>query len=165
MSRFFRCTKGAAAAEMALVLPFLLLLLFGSVEVGNIFLSEHVIQKGVRDAARYAARLPLEDLTTGGCSVTTDTTTKDAIKRVARTGDPESSTERLWFWTSNDTVDVNVACAVGAYSTGGVYADFPGGSPVVTVTASVPYTPLFNFLPLASGLTLNSMSQAAVFGA
>ena len=47
--------SGSAAAELALSLPLLLILMFGSFEVGNYFLSEHVVQKAVRDA--YAAHL------------------------------------------------------------------------------------------------------------
>src|SRR5215217_7313983 len=48
--------RGSAAAEMALVLPLLLALMFGSLELGDYFLSEHVLLKGVRDGAVYAAR-------------------------------------------------------------------------------------------------------------
>ena len=50
-----RC--GAAAAEMALVAPMLITLMFGSFELGNYFLSEHALAKAVRDGARYATRI------------------------------------------------------------------------------------------------------------
>src|SRR5690348_6628430 len=61
MSRlpFLRDQSASAAVEMALVTPLLLALLFGSVELGNFFMSEHALEKQVRDGARYAARLPL----------------------------------------------------------------------------------------------------------
>lgn len=162
-----RSCRGSAGVEMALVLPLLLLIMFGSVEMGNFFLSEHVVQKGVRDGARFAARLPLASLTPSGCGLTTDTTTLDEIKNVARTGDPDAADDRLGFWDSNSTVSVGVACTdASSWSTKGVYADFPAGAPVITVTASVPYQPLFDFLPfVGDGMTLNAASQAAVFGA
>ena len=46
----------AAAAEMALVVPLLVILMFGSFELGRYFLDEHVVVKAVRDGARYASR-------------------------------------------------------------------------------------------------------------
>jgi Flp pilus assembly protein TadG len=60
-SHLLKDRTAAAAAEMALVLPILLILIFGSVELGYYFMSEHVVDKAVRDAARYAARLPVTD--------------------------------------------------------------------------------------------------------
>ena len=47
---------GASAAEMALVLPLLLVLLFGPLELGNYFMNQHTLVKAVRDGARFAAR-------------------------------------------------------------------------------------------------------------
>ena len=41
---------------MALVMPLLLILMMGSVELGNYFYNEHKLVKSVRDGARYAAR-------------------------------------------------------------------------------------------------------------
>ena len=53
--------SGTSAVEMAMATPLLLVLLIGTFELGYYFLSEHVVQKAVRDAARYAARLPSSD--------------------------------------------------------------------------------------------------------
>ena len=57
----FRNDRAAAAAELALVSPFLLALMFGAFELGNLFLDEHSLEKQVRDGARFAARLELSD--------------------------------------------------------------------------------------------------------
>ena len=168
----FSCSRGAAAVEMALVMPILLILMFGSVETGYYFRSEHVLQKGVRDAARYAARLPLTSLTETGdtCSVTTDAATLDAIRKIARTGELDGTDGRLAFWSDDATVSVDVTCPSGTYSTGGVYSEFPDGSPAVTVSATVAYPGLFGFLPVLSGeldlagANLSATSQAAVMG-
>jgi hypothetical protein len=161
--------RASAAAEMALVLPILLVLLFGSVELGNYFLSEHVVQKAVRDASRYAARLPLADYTS--CTVPSAGTAEQQTQRIARFGDPSGSgTQRLAGWTADNMTTVSIACDDGTsgnnWATGGIYTDFPDGAPVVTVRTVVPYDSLFGAIGLGSvALNLNAESQAAVIGA
>ena len=49
--------KGAAAIEAALTFPFLVLLASGLFEFGSLFYNYEMIQTGVRDAARYLARV------------------------------------------------------------------------------------------------------------
>ena len=56
LSALLGCRRAAAAAEMALVLPLLLTLMFGALEVGNYFMNEHTLLKAVRSGARFAAR-------------------------------------------------------------------------------------------------------------
>lgn len=164
VSYLLRDRSGAAAAEMALVLPILLILIFGSVEVGYYFLSEHVVDKAVRDASRYAARLPLADYP--NCT-SVDATAEQQIQRLARTGDPAGTIARLGGWTADNMTTVTISCpGTGTYANGGIYTDFPNGAPVVTVSAAVPYTTLFGLLGIgAATLTLNASQQAAVVGA
>ncbi|WP_134683978.1 TadE/TadG family type IV pilus assembly protein [Brevibacillus migulae] len=50
-----RDERGSAMVEMALVLPMLLILLCGMVELGRIFHSYIVIQQAARDAVRYVS--------------------------------------------------------------------------------------------------------------
>jgi Flp pilus assembly protein TadG len=156
--------SGAAAAEMAMVLPILLILIFGSVELGYYFMSEHVVDKAVRDASRYAARLPLSDYP--DCT-SIDATALQQIQRLARTGDPAGTVARLAGWTADTMTTVTISCpGTGTYANGGIYTDFPNGAPVVTITAQVPYTTLFGLLGLgAATLNLNASQQAAVMGA
>ena len=45
---------------MALVLPMLFALMFTTFEGGAYMWTEHKVVKGVRDGARYAARLPFD---------------------------------------------------------------------------------------------------------
>ena len=149
-------TRASAATEMALVTPLLLLLLFGSFEVGNYFLSEHVVQKGVRDAARYASRLPISEYPL--CDPTADAELR--IQRIARTGEPDGTEARVAGWTDAVTF-VTLECDTSGTHTG-IYTvyPFPDGVPVVTVSARVPYLSLFGLLELGN---LNAASQSAVF--
>lgn len=54
--RFARDEEGAALVEAAVLLPFLALLLFGAFEFSKIVYDRHLVETGVRDAARYLAR-------------------------------------------------------------------------------------------------------------
>ena len=156
---------GTAAAEMALSLPILLILLFGSFELGYYFLSEHVVQKSVRDAARYAARLPMTSYPS--CDPVNGVTAaaREDIQKVARTGHPEGTVARLQGWTADTMTTVTLTCdSSGTYT--GIYSSFPNGVPIVTVSAAVPYPSLFGTVGLGDpGLMLNARSQSAVFGA
>ena len=49
--------KGAAAIEAGLAFPFMVLLAAGLFEFGGLFYNFELIQTGVRDAARYLARV------------------------------------------------------------------------------------------------------------
>jgi Flp pilus assembly protein TadG len=152
---------------MALVIPLLVGLMFGSVDLGNYFLSEHVVDKAVRDAARYAARLPFADF---NCTSGT-MTDPSAVQKLARTGDPAGTTARLPGWTSDTMTTVTVTCdtdTTHTYVNSGLYADFPNGgeAPTVTVSATVPYNSLFGIIGLGSAtFNLNATSEAAVIGA
>jgi hypothetical protein len=166
LTHLLRDCKGTAAVEMALVVPLLLALMFGSVDLGNYFLSEHVVDKSVRDAARYAARLPLSDYPS--CSVPSGGTAEQQAQRVARFGDPSGSgNARLVGWTADSMTTVTISCeTTSSWATGGIYTDFPNGAPVVTVSTTVPYDALFGVIGLGSAtLNLNAQSQAAVIGA
>lgn len=158
--RLLRQSDGVAATEMALVTPLLLTLMFGSFELGNYFLSEHIVVKAVRDGARFAGRLPFTEY---DCS-TPSTDAIDKTRNVTRTGQVASGgAARLNSWTSSDTITVSVDCS--ATTTGGIYKDKTGGAPVVTVSASVPYSSLLGTVGLANpSLTLNAQSQSAVHG-
>jgi Flp pilus assembly protein TadG len=162
LTRLVADRSGSAAAEMAMVIPMLIILMFSTFELGYFFLSEHVVQKSVRDAARYAARLPL----TSYASCTPSASAVLEIQRVARTGTPDgTSGQRLAGWTADNMTSVTLVCDTsGTYT--GIFTDFPTGVPVVTVTASVPYPSLFGSLGInVLSLTLNARSQSAVFGA
>jgi Flp pilus assembly protein TadG len=166
----FRCERGAAAAEMALVLPILIVLMFGSFELGNYFLNEHVVVKAVRDGARFASRqnfsyfpctAPDDDLDPLG-TVAADTQSITRTGQVSIGGSP-----RMASWTDAAHISVKYDCVStnsnADYS--GIYAtkDY---LPVVKVKVSAqPYSSLFTNMGLfGSSLTLNAESQATVAG-
>jgi hypothetical protein len=67
--RFLRCERGDPIVEFILVLPLMLILGFGVMEIGRILLYQHFIIKGVRDGTRYLTRVPLADLADLGVNV------------------------------------------------------------------------------------------------
>ncbi len=158
-----RDNRATASVEMALSLPILIALLFGAFELGNYFMTEHIVVKAVRDGARYAARRPYTDYPgcTPSASVITDT------QNVTRTGQVASDgTPRFASWSDPDSITVSADCdTTGSYADAGVFVNAPDGAPVVTVSATVPYTPLFAQLGIARAtLHLNAQSEAAVTG-
>ena len=158
-----RDTRASAAAEMAQSLPLLFALIFGSMELGNYFMTEHKVVKAVRDGARYAARQPFVDYV--GCTPSADIVT--ATQNVTRTGQvAEGGTPRVSSWTDDSTIDVTATCdSTWAGADKGVYVTSADGTPIVTVTATVPYNSILGQLGLAdTSLSLHAESQAAVTG-
>ena len=158
---FKSCTKGAAAAEMALVTPLLVAIMFGAFEAGNFFWSQHVVSKAVRDGARFAGRRPLTDYADSTCVPVTGVITD--TRNVTRTGRVTAGTPRIGGWTADTTVTVTAVCSSG--TTGGIYRNEVGGAPVVTVSATVPYNSLFGLLGFnTTGLSMEADAQASVMG-
>jgi Flp pilus assembly protein TadG len=55
---FLRDERGAAAVEFALVVPVLLLLVFGMIDFGRLLFTRNNLQSAVREGARVAAARP-----------------------------------------------------------------------------------------------------------
>lgn len=166
--RIIKSNHAAAAAEMAMVTPFLIILMFGSFELGNYFLSEHVVAKAVRDGARYAARQSFTNFTCSPRHV--DDTVQQQTKNLTRTGQiADGGQSRLLGWddTSSDptvTVEVIRCTDNRAADYLGVYKGM-NDIPTVKVSAIVPYSSLFNNLGFtSSNLNLVSESEATVQG-
>jgi Flp pilus assembly protein TadG len=162
LGRLITNCSAAAAAEVALITPFIVALMFGSMELGYYFYSEHVVVKAVRDGARFASRTGLANF---DCSDDTiDPSIVSEVQRVTRTNQVDTGGEsRLLAWTDDNTVTVTMTC-----DTSGDYGSFYAGLagiPRVTVAASVPYTSLFSLLGFNTvGLKMTASSQAVVMG-
>jgi Flp pilus assembly protein TadG len=176
MRRLWRDRGGAAAAEMALVSPLLLMLLFGSAELGNYFYDEHKLVKAVRDGARYAARQQFSNYTACSGDVPTEGTADTVFentKLMVRKGSLDSTApDILPKWDdAATTFDATMTCttslddgAGGNYTLGGIYANV--SAPTVVVTVHLPYRSIlgtaFGFSGI--GMTLNATQSAAVMG-
>lgn len=160
---FLRDRRGAAAAEMALMLPLLVVLLFVTFEGGYFLWNEHKVVKGVRDGARYAGRLDFSNYDCGGAAFTGD---EVPIKNVTRTGQLAGGTATVAGW-QDAHVTIEVDCVTGQ---SGLYGANSGEAPIVTVRAAVPYpaSPLSDLVAVlgfdTGGITLNSSSQSPVMG-
>jgi len=162
--------SGAAAAEMALVMPLLLVILVGSVELGSYFYNEHILVKAVRDGARYAARQNFSNY--DACSGTPTGNVEAETEALVRTSLLAGGSDRFAD-IENDDIDLTVSCATSATdlsssteNMAGIYRGRSSGAPIVTVSATVDYAPVigaaFGFSGV--GLHLNATEQAAVMG-
>jgi Flp pilus assembly protein TadG len=160
----FRDRRGAAAVEMALVLPLLLAILIGSVELGSYFYDEHILVKAVRDGARYAAR---QNFSNYSCSGAPGGTVVAETQALVRTSLLTGGTDRFADIQNSD-ITLSTICKTteGGQSMTGIYRGAANGAPIVTVTAIVDYAPVigaaFGFSGV--GLKLNASEQAAVMG-
>ncbi|MGH6852284.1 MAG: TadE/TadG family type IV pilus assembly protein [Methylocella sp.] len=124
--------RGAAIVEAAVTFPVLLTLGLGVFEFSNAFYDHQEITTGVRDAARYMARVP------GSCA---DATAVSNATNLAVNGAIAGGTPRVSGWTG-----VAIGCATVANPLVAGERTYRGGDPnnnyaitIVTVTASVPY--------------------------
>jgi len=171
LSRFLADPTGAAAAEMMLVMPMLFVLIFTTFEGGHYMWTEHKALKGVRDGARFAARLPFEYYSCASASLVAPTTTGfptasarvSQIKNLTRTGMLTGGTAKIPGWGAGDDVAVTVAC--DADYTQGLYANVTGGAPHVTVSTVVSYPSILGMLGFnTAGAVVRAQADAAVTG-
>lgn len=159
-----RDARGAAAAEMALVTPLLLIIMMGSVELGNYFMNEHILVKAVRDGARYAARQSFTYY--DACSGSPNGPVVANTQALVMTGLLSGGTNKLRNWAAT-TISVTTDCttAQDGQPMTGIYRGRATGAPRVTVSATVPYQPvLASFGFSGIGLNLNARQHAAVMG-
>lgn len=155
---------GASAAEMALVLPLLLVLLFGPLELGNYFMNQHTLVKAVRDGARFAARQDFTNYT--ACSGSPGGTVVPDTKNVVMNGVLSGGTVITPNIQASDiTVTTSCRTDAGGQTMSGIYSGRTTGAQIVTVTASVTYQPVVSIAGfIGVGFSLNATSHAAVTG-
>lgn len=164
LSLLRRHSGGSAAVEMALVMPLLLILMFGSLELGNYFMNEHTLVKAVRDGARFAARQSFANYT--ACTGSPDAAVVSATQNLVMNGALGGGTIITPNIQATD-IGVTTSCMTeaAAQPMAGIYTGRTDGAQIVTVTASVAYRPVASAFGFSgSGLRLNAMSQAAVTG-
>ncbi|MFM5885213.1 MAG: TadE/TadG family type IV pilus assembly protein [Novosphingobium sp.] len=158
LTLFARDQQGAAAVELALVLPLLLALTFIMFDAANYAWSEHKVVMGVRDAARYAGR---QDFSKYTCPSTIDNTVLTPIKNLARTGQLSGGDAKVAGWVDGD-VTVALNCTAG---TGGLYGVVGNNAPRVTVSTKLTYTSLFSAFGLRIvSLKIGASAESPVMG-
>lgn len=174
--RFLSNQSGGPAAEFALILPAMIVLMFGGTEAGHFAWTQHKLAKAVRDGARYASRLPVESYCDADdpASADFDTDAETTIKAVTATGvvplaDGTAAAPPVVPGLTADLIDVDPVC--DAYVDTGIYSALgiagPVKGPVVTVTINgVPYSSLFAGLGsgLGNSFVLTARSSEAVIG-
>ena len=151
-----RDQRGSSATEFALILPLLTLLLFGFYEAGRIYWNYNIVQASARDAARYAARMPIA-CSSGGVGSFVDTTDQAQIQNLTRTGTLDGSGDPLVAgWTSNASVTVSLACVDNAGGAMSGRYDGHAKIPTVSISAAAPYGALFG--GLVPGFDLNNIT-------
>ena len=159
-----RDQRGAAAAEMALILPLALALLFTMFEGAYYMICEHRVVKSVRDAARYAARLDLSNYACPGGGSSLPQPYDGYVRDLTRFGKlmPKPDDKPLVVGWINSDVTIAVTCASGQ---GGIYASSGGYAPRITVTSRVTYPSLMSTLGFTASTTyIAATAQSPVVG-
>jgi Flp pilus assembly protein TadG len=137
--RLRRDQSGAALLEMTVVMPFLLFLGFGLFEFSNALYQYHVITVGVREAARFAAGLPIPDpVVQDEACANPQVTPVGCAKRVAVTGEIDGDTLKVDWW---DTDDITITYpSVENTDLGGGLSSYRGGTEITVVRVSTTAT-------------------------
>jgi Flp pilus assembly pilin Flp len=176
--RFARARQGNAGVEFALLLPFLMLLLFGGIEIGRGLHDFHVVNETVRDAARYLSRVPVNCPAAGTGAgllvngpVYTAAQHEQRAKALTITGSVDTATPAPgllsgWDYPADaSSVTIRIDCIdnnAGAFQ--GIYANskWNGFLPHVVLTADVPFTFLFGQLVSSNGSINITLSHNVV---
>jgi len=113
--------RGAALVEFVLILPLLLMVIFGGVTTATAYHFKSGIVQAVRDGARYGATVPVEQC---------DTVTNCGNRNWAQLVQYVTSKQSEGALTTGDICVALVAGSTGAVytRTGGVYSAGPGSS-------------------------------------
>ena len=170
---FLRGRGGVASVEFAIILPFLMVTLFGMVEIGRLLFDYHAVGKSVRDATRFLARVPVNCPSTGPSSgplanyigSAADETTAKNLAMTATVDNPTSAGDYLLaYWTNPGTITTTVNCVANGGKFEGVYTG-RAYIPLITMTANVPFGFLWGLAVLdRTGLTMTVSHNEAHVG-
>ena len=160
--RTFLCdTRGAAATEMALIVPLLLVLMFAGFEAGHYFYTEQKIIKAVREGARFGGRLPFSYYPCGSGTIDPAAVTK--IREITRYGVIGGTKARVPGMADAD-IAVSFRCD-DSYEEQGIFRGTNGGAPIVLVHATTSYNSLFEALGVIdSSVNVQASAEAVVNG-
>jgi Flp pilus assembly protein TadG len=136
-----RDEEGTALIEGAIIVPVLCILLFGVYEFSWFFYQQHLISTGLRDAARYLARLPTP------CNAASPNwpINQASAKNLAVTGSVAGGAARVKGWSAT-AVRLNCTLIDNPTEANGLTA-YRGGPVIYVVTASTSFAdPALGFL-------------------
>jgi len=143
-------TGGSVLIEATLVTPFLFTLMFGLFEFSWYFHKQQLVESGIRDAARYLARVNAGNEDGNPCS---DATSVAQAQNIAVTGVTSGGTPRVPGWSVGN---VTISCP-SFDNTGLSYA---GATTIYRVTATTSFTdPALGFFTLL-GLSTPNLSAS-----
>lgn len=146
---------------MALLIPLVLAMMLATFEGAWYMVCEHRVIKGVRDAARYAARLDRSQFTCPGNAFTGSTAT---IQNLARTGKLTGGNAQVPGWVNGD-VTVTVNCATLTAGSAGIYNSTGGNAPRVTVRTQFNYPSMMGTLGFSqTTVQIGAAAQSPVIG-
>jgi Flp pilus assembly protein TadG len=149
--------RGASLVEFTVVMPFLVVLGFGTFEYGSALYGHHMVTTGLRDAARYLARV--DD--------PTSSTEQDKAKQLAVYGQIGGSTKRVsWWGTGNVNVSTSTIANPVDPNTG--FRTYRGPDPIrvvrVATTATYPGLGLLAVIGLGPTLPINVYHEERSIG-
>jgi hypothetical protein len=156
--RLRRETSGAALVEFTLVAPLLISLMCGLAEFSQVLRQYHIMEKGVRDAARYLSAVPANPPCTGvvdPAGAPSWSTYVTRAKHLAIYGSISGSTPLLRAWTNPATVTLvsdPPQCVANP-------RPFGNPLPKIKVTATAPYVDLGMLSVLGFGPITLSVSH------
>lgn len=146
---------------MALILPLVLVMMLATFEGAWYLVCEHRVIKGVRDAARYAARLDRSQFTCPGGAFTGSTAT---VQNLARTGKLTGGNAQVPGWVNGD-VTVTVSCVALTAGSAGIYNQTGGNAPRVTVRTQFNYPSMMGTLGFSqTTVQIGAAAQSPVIG-
>ncbi|MES0827673.1 TadE/TadG family type IV pilus assembly protein [Ruegeria sp. SCP11] len=150
LKRLAKRDDGAILVEFGLILPFMVLLLAGTLEFARVMWSYQAVIAGVRDASRYMSRITPSDICSSGGTVTTLAPTLKGIIENERKGDERILPPHITV----NSVTPSLTCVTGTYRVspapvgqvtanitinfpmGGLFAAFDGRTPSITTNVS-----------------------------
>ncbi|MEH6833889.1 MULTISPECIES: TadE/TadG family type IV pilus assembly protein [Falsihalocynthiibacter] len=153
---FRRDERGTALVELAISLPFALLVFGMIIEGSRMLWAYQSAAAGVRDATRYLARIVPRDICTSGGSVAGYTTQLTGIVRNSSSG-----TTLFPNGITVNSVIPTYSCIAGDYR--------KGIAPIAQVSAEITITMPFSGFFAVAGYTLNDVTttvtdQSRIFG-
>ena len=147
--RFRRARQGVASVEFVMILPLIVLMLFGTIDIGRLLFDYHVVSKSVRDTTRYLTRINSATLDLSACPNVIGAVPIAAARNLALTGSVDgSSPNLLQYWT--DPLSVTVSCRdIPNDADPKIYQGFFGTLdkiPSITVSATVSFPFLNSWL-------------------